>query len=300
MLYYKLNRYFINKGNYTGEAELMRKRFDQRTLKTQQYLRRILERAERQLIRCDPSYHEEDQTYVAVTRLLQGYIENEVDMNNQATCRETCDFYQHTENYGCFKDLFCSKQPKCHGKILNCQFFDSDMFICQSPLNSTRRYDYIEYENGRVLGKKGTCVRGQTQVDSWWRWLFWHCSYCFCLCDEKSPKSDRYFSLRPVLSNTTENKVVTGLKFVKKNRIIHLQIQEGELLPRGTINTETIQWKPLDAFDFRERSIKNGIDYHTLAWDRRAIDLDDLVAEHGQVVTGKLDQMLFFKIIPIF
>lgn len=274
------------RGNYTSEAQLMRTRFEERTKKTQENVRKILERADRSLIRCDPNYQQEGDTYVSLTRLLQGYIENEVDLNSDGTCRETCNSYEFTENHGCFKNLYCSKQPKCHGKLLKCQFVDSDMSICPAQTNTSRRYEYIEYENGRVLGKKSDCRRGTDKVDSWWRWVFWHCSYCFCLCDEQGPKSDRYFNLREVASNTTANKVVTGLRFIKKNRIIHLQIQEGELMMRGNINPDTVAWKPVDGYDLRGRGIKNAVDFHTMAWDKRAIDLDELVADEGHCVTG--------------
>ena len=30
------------------------------------------------------------------------------------------------------------------------------------------------------------------KVDSWWRWLFFHCSYCLCKCDAPGPTSDRF------------------------------------------------------------------------------------------------------------
>lgn len=71
---------------------------------------------------------------------------------------------------------------------------------------SPRRYEYIEYENGKLFGNKGTCSRGTTKVDSWWRWLFWHCSYCMCFCDDHNSSSDRYFSLREVTSDVENNK----------------------------------------------------------------------------------------------
>lgn len=35
-----------------------------------------------------------------------------------------------------------------------------------------------------------------------------------------------------------------------------------------------------------DRGIKNGVDYHTLTWDKRSIDLDDLIAPESHVVTG--------------
>lgn len=72
--------------------------------------------------------------------------------------------------------------------------------------NKNRRYEYIEYENGKMYGKKNTCSKQTRKVDSWWRWLFWHCSYCMCYCDDYSSNSDRYFNLRDVTSDVENNK----------------------------------------------------------------------------------------------
>lgn len=312
------------KGNYTTESQLMRSSFEDRARKTQTLLRKVMEMADRQVWRCDPQQHVEGSTYVELTRLLQGFVENEVDMNSARTCSENCAHYTLTQSFGCYKDMYCSKQPKCGGKILNCQFVDSDMWICPAvsemiggpcglipiPLSfensyqiayacmntptidhsqrstSTRRYEYIEYENGRVLGQKGTCTRGTSKVDSWWRWLFWHCSYCLCMCDEESPKSDRYFSLREAVSNVSANHVVTGLRFRKINRIVHLQIQEGPLLARGAINASAVQWRPVAEFRMTDRALQRNVDFHTLSWNQRAIDTDDVLARKQHVVTG--------------
>ncbi|XP_031632298.1 uncharacterized protein LOC116346405 isoform X2 [Contarinia nasturtii] len=274
------------KGNFTKESHLMRQRFEDRVQKTQSLMRKVMERADRSVWRCDPRHHIEGETFITVTRLLQGYIENEVDMNNDNTCRENCAAYQFSESYSCYKELFCARQPKCNGKLLNCQFFDSDMWICPSKPSSNRRYEFIEYENGRTLGKSGVCQTGSTKVDSWWRWLFWHCSYCLCICDEQSVKSDRYFNLREATSNISANRVITGLRFKKINRIIHIQIQEGELQARGFVNASTLSWKPVSDYKLLDRGIRSGLDYHTMSWDKRAIDLDNLVAPKSHVVTG--------------
>ncbi|KMZ08681.1 uncharacterized protein LOC6740015 isoform X1 [Drosophila simulans] len=275
------------KGNYTQEAELMRSDYEKRTERTLKMLKDVMLRADRIVYRCDPTKHVQGVTYDEVTRLLQGYIENEVDLNNEETCRETCGFYQSTRSEGCFKDLYCSRQPKCTGRLYNCQFVDSDMWVCPSPQNSTRRYEFIEYENGRVLGQRGKCTRGTTKVDSWWRYLLWHCSYCFCLCDEEGLKSDRFFNLRDTIADIKRNRIVTGLRFVKQNRIFHLQIQEGELLPRGTVNQSTLEWKPVEKYNVFDRHVKNGVDYHKLSYEKRTIDLDDVDTEDNSfVVTG--------------
>ena len=34
--------------------------------------------------------------------------------------------YNYAESNSCFKDLFCAKQPKCKGRIFDCQFFNAD------------------------------------------------------------------------------------------------------------------------------------------------------------------------------
>lgn len=57
-------------------------------------------------------------------------------------------------------------------------------------------------------------------------------------------------------------------------------------MPRGMINAATLQWKPISNYSLLDRGIVNGVDYHTMAWDKRAIDLDDLIAPPSHVVTG--------------
>lgn len=74
----------------------------------------------------------------------------------------------------------------------------------------------------------------------------------------------------------------------KVNQIIHLQIQEGQLLPRGAINTSTIKWQSVDSFSIMDPNIKNGIDYHTMVWEKRALDLDNLESLQDHLLTGNL------------
>uniref|UniRef100_U5EP73 Putative secreted protein n=1 Tax=Corethrella appendiculata TaxID=1370023 RepID=U5EP73_9DIPT len=277
------------KGNFTKESELMRNNFEDRIEKTQAILQKVMERSDRDIWRCDPNKFIENENYLQITRLLQGYIENEVDMNSDSTCRENCGAYPVADIHGCYQDLYCAKQPKCTGKLYDCMYEDSDMWICPASSKSNRRYEYIEYENGKVFGNKkdaNYCPRGTTKVDSWWRWLFWHCSYCFCLCDMQGELSDRYINMREYVSDIQNNRVVTGIRFVKRNRIIHLQVQQGELLPRGMINLSTLEWVNVSDYRLLDRNIRNDIDYHTLTRDSRTLDLDDITAPDSHVVTG--------------
>ncbi|XP_045773211.1 uncharacterized protein LOC123872741 isoform X3 [Maniola jurtina] len=278
------------KGNFTQEASLTRQRYGERTSRTAAAARAALAMARRDLYRCDPPQHKLGETYEEVTRLLQGYIENEVDMNSDNTCRENCAYYTLAEHHTCFKEQFCAQQAVCKGRIIDCNYIDSDMWVCRAGKNSNRRYEWIEYENGRTLGKPGSCPRGTTKVDSWWRWLFWHCSYCMCLCDEPGPESHRYFSLWDATSDVKNNKVVTGLRLVKHGRVFHLQISEGTLGERGSITPGS--WVPLQKFDITDSGIRDGIDYHTMSYEKRAIDLDELDSPTGYILTGVRFRMI--------
>ncbi|XP_043254593.1 uncharacterized protein LOC122398605 isoform X2 [Colletes gigas] len=283
---YMLLRLYNPGSNFSEEIDLVTQQYTTRTLETVRAVKTAMAFAPRDLWKCDAGVQKLDKTYTQMTKLFQGYIVNEVDLNRQSSCKENCAYYSYTKVQGCYKNQFCSRQQQCNGKVLNCEYIDSDMWICPSPSNSSRRYEHIEYENGRVFGQKSTCEAGTTKVDSWWRWLFWHCSYCFCYCDDNTTKSDRYFSLQKVTSDVANNKVITGVALKKVNQIIHIQIQEGNLMPRGYINETTIAWKPIDAFHILDKDVKSNIDYHTLAWEKRGLDLDDLVPAQDHLLTG--------------
>ncbi|XP_004925383.1 uncharacterized protein LOC101735738 isoform X3 [Bombyx mori] len=279
------------KGNFSQEASLTRERYGQRTTQAANVVRGVLSSASRDLYRCDPIQHEEGKTYDQVTRLLQGYIENEVDMNPQGTCQENCGYYTLTQRYGCYDDQLCTQQKTCGGRIINCQYIDSDMWVCPSG-DSKRRYDWVTYENGRTLGQKGECTSGghSTKVDSWWKWNLFHCSYCFCLCEDAVDISERFFSMREALAQISKNKVVTGLRLIKHGRVFHLQVYESTLKERGLI--EGGDWVPVQKFDPLDPQFKDGVDYHTLTYENRAIDLDDLDSPSGHVLTGVRFRML--------
>lgn len=73
-------------------------------------------------------------------------------------------------------------------------------------------------------------------------------------------------------------------------------IGESTLLPYGKLNT-TIAYENGDAnannryvghpeFSMDSAGVQNGVDYHTLSYKNRKINLDTVLAPAGQVVTG--------------
>lgn len=77
-----------------------------------------------------------DGTYTELTRLLQGYVENEIDLSSSQSCMKNCAYYDFAQNNGCYKNAYCSRQQKCRGKLINCQYIDSDMWVCPAVSTS--------------------------------------------------------------------------------------------------------------------------------------------------------------------
>lgn len=78
-----------------------------------------------------------DHTDNQVTRLVQGYIDNEANLNEKNSCKKSCSHYQVAENYNCFNGTYCShvsgeeqKKHRCMGTILNCSFIESHVNVC--------------------------------------------------------------------------------------------------------------------------------------------------------------------------
>lgn len=115
-----------------AKSNEMRQQFDRRLTEAQHLLRQHLHKTDRKYWRCDAIHHIEGETYAQITRLLQGYLENEVDMNKDRTCWENCQSYQFAENFGCTKRSYCMQQQRCSGKILNCHSLSEDLRICPS------------------------------------------------------------------------------------------------------------------------------------------------------------------------
>lgn len=77
-----------------------------------------------------------EETDNQITHLLDGYVDNEVNLNNNDDCTQTCSDYTITRNYGCFKGTYCEKEEQafstCKGTVVDCQFIESDLEICSA------------------------------------------------------------------------------------------------------------------------------------------------------------------------
>lgn len=82
--------------------------------------------------------------------------------------------------------------------------------------------------------------------------------------------------------------MVTGVRLVKENGVIQLAISQRTLKKFGrTDEFEEGTWKLADnQFAVTDVGAVDGIDYFTLSYEHRSINLDDLVIPQGKLVTG--------------
>jgi hypothetical protein len=86
-------------------------------------------------------------------QMVQGFVVNEVDLNPLGTCKENCGYYSYSQVYGCYQNQFCAKQRSCNGKLVNCQYIDSDMWICLS-VSLTRQWLLLYIACFKIVGTK--------------------------------------------------------------------------------------------------------------------------------------------------
>lgn len=102
-------------------------------------VKNLLETSKRDIWRCDPNHYSVGN-YETITNFLQGYVDNEVNLNPDGTCQNACSDYRTTENYGCYDGTYCAQKPEgaerdrvvCKGTIVDCQFIGSDLNVCST------------------------------------------------------------------------------------------------------------------------------------------------------------------------
>ncbi|XP_057333035.1 uncharacterized protein LOC130672452 [Microplitis mediator] len=122
------------------------------------------------------------------------------------------------------------------------------------------------------------------------------CDFCVCTCKINPRRDDQQIttiSFRDQVTNTSENMVVVGVRFAKKDNVIHVQIKEGKVNPNGWINES--RWKEVEKFhrlypnkyyvETEESHLKMlnlGVDFG----NPEIVNFDDLIALEGYVITG--------------
>lgn len=80
--------------------------------------------------------------------------------------------------------------------------------------------------------------------------------------------------------------MVNGIRFVKKNRTIHLAVHQADPLTASYNNDAIFDWTSDQDFFLEDFYVRENVDYFRLTPESRSIDLNEIRVEKGQVVTG--------------
>lgn len=94
--------------------------------------------------------------------------------------------------------------------------------------------------------------------------------------------------MREVVSDIHQNRIVTGISLTKRNGVVQFAIAERQLHAFGNVDRTHIEyvWKLGEQFVPNDNHSVARIDYHTLTYDNRALNLDTVIGPIGCVVTG--------------
>ncbi|XP_074099820.1 uncharacterized protein LOC141527945 isoform X2 [Cotesia typhae] len=190
---------------------------------------------------------------------------------------------------------YCPTDNNCNGILHHCKVVPSASF-CETDKSYGRRYHWINNGTNDIssINCDGSFVDTMTVAT---------CNSLLCQCSEQGAKSSatRAVNLMPQVADIEHNMVMTNFRFQKKDNVVHLQIQQGHLLPEGKIDNLTTSWVPLPdllyyknvpkgAFWLKKDNVVSplvyDVDYTFLKHDRMTLNLDDVIAGPGYVVTG--------------
>ena len=101
--------------------------------------------------------------------------------------------------------------------------------------------------------------------------------------------------MKPVTSDIESNKIITGVKFVKKNRIIQIEIEQSETMPEGIINDTNRTW-----IENSENLSIEDPDVYEMSYENRALDIDMLEAPPGTISFGYMHPTTWVLVLKKF
>ncbi|CAG5078956.1 Protein of unknown function [Cotesia congregata] len=224
--------------------------------------------------------------YYELEKMIQTIIVNEKDMSIPESCSHNCD-------------LSPLKYPINHSdckEFRDCHLIKGRLEVCKTYENyNSRRYQWFKDSEGVVYGNQSQqCYQKESLGSYYDGWKVRDCDYCMCTCIKKQESGYHVvtaISFREQVSNTADNMVVVGVRFVRQGYMIHVQIKEGRL--GLTRFNKYDPWKPVEDIGYDESTqkfflingntpLQLGLDY----WHPKTMNLDDLVAPLGYAVTG--------------
>lgn len=77
-----------------------------------------------------------NESYTQLTNLVQGIVDNEINLNPDGTCTKYCTDFKQTKNYDCKPNTLCAdtnldrNKTRCEGSIRDCDYFGPTFSYC--------------------------------------------------------------------------------------------------------------------------------------------------------------------------
>ncbi|XP_057340670.1 uncharacterized protein LOC130677815 [Microplitis mediator] len=260
----------------------------------------------REIIVCDPPKHILGETFTELIRTVQMTMLHEYMLSSDGSCGGSCSDFNTNKIYRKYEDFkkktWYPENP-CQGRIDECRDLNYVEF-CEVPGKFKERLVYVDNYDDRTYGDQKLCTFGKESA--LWKLMIgvYRCHPCLCQCIEDKAESTahRAISFLSQRTDVDKNMVLTGIRFIKKNHVLHLQIEQGKLIEDGRIENGTIEWVPLDELKYdaeaeggafvkvvggKEIPMKKTVDYAFIHHELRHFLLDNVVAPRPDfVVTG--------------
>lgn len=84
-----------------------------------------------------------NESYTELTNFIQGYVDNQINMNPDGSCAPYCTDFKETKSYGCKEGTICAanyldhNKTRCMGTIRDCDYFGPSFSLCPNVSNFT-------------------------------------------------------------------------------------------------------------------------------------------------------------------
>ncbi|CAG5075916.1 Protein of unknown function [Cotesia congregata] len=217
---------------------------------------------------CDALEWSEERNYIRVKNYVayyeqrtKWYFDPNADYLDTKESEYECDGIRANFNP---LDLPQGIEYSMYCPIVFLENFDSEDTSCRKyGWNNVRGYKKENWTSACILGDHSELLK-------------------LCACDKQVDNdiSVRLLSLREYYTNSSDNRVVTGIRFAVEKNVITLQIQEGHLV-NGEIDPSSVKWRTDGGHpaDGPTQTVQ-------LSYKIRGFNLDDINMPDGQFVTG--------------
>ncbi|XP_074112286.1 uncharacterized protein LOC141535991 [Cotesia typhae] len=263
----------------------------ERSVKTQQALQQKIN----YMYRCDSSDFDKNgknQVYYELERMIQVLIVNEKDLSTTQTCTANCDVktIKNTINH-----------KECR-EFRDCRFMTNSLKVCKEKEGKSKHYRWFENRyriqfggnRGENCSEPVQSLEGYLDVSE-----MRFCDYCVCTCVAQPKRSTNVvtaISFREQVTNIFQNIVVVGIRFAKKDFMIHVQIKERQLRRRRLNDSGT--WKELESFDVNEQTGKFFFINNNTESPLKNLNLpypDDPTKSSENAIDSKTNQFIKFR-----